>query len=68
MKVYFDYVVWSNADGREVTKRGGKEMRHAQKLVKQGLAIIKEIKRTFLGYGSSYDTGTSSITYEVTIL
>ena len=67
MKVKFDYVVWSNANGSCVTKAGGREMQHAKKLVKQGLAKIKEVNRRYLGPGRSYDTSTSAITYEVTI-
>ena len=67
MRTKFDYVVWSNASGSRITKAGAKEMRHAKKLVKGGLAKIKEINRRYLGPGRSYDTGTSVITYEVTI-
>jgi hypothetical protein len=66
-KVEFDHVVWSNASGSRVTKAGGAELRHANRLVKNGLAKVKEVNRRYLGPGRSYDTGTSAITYEVTI-
>ena len=67
MKVKFDHVVWQNASGSRVTKAGGAEMRHAKKLVKNGLAKMKEVDRKDLGPGRSCDTGTSAVTYEVTI-
>ena len=66
-KVKFDYVVWENSRGSRVTRAGGAELRHAKKLVKNGLAKIKEVNRRYLGPGRSYETGTSAITYEVTI-
>ena len=66
-KVKFDHVVWSNASGNCVTKAGGAELRHAKKLVKNGLAKVREVNRRYLGPGRSYNTGTSAITYEVTI-
>jgi len=66
-KVNFDYVVWSNASGTVKVKAGSKEMKHARKLLKEGRATMKEIGRKFLGYGRSTDSGTSAITYEVTI-
>jgi len=66
-KVKFDHVVWSNASGSRVTKAGGAELRHAKKLVHNGLATLKEVGRKYLGPGRSYDSGTSAVTYEVTI-
>jgi hypothetical protein len=66
-KVKFDYVVWSNANGVTRVKSGGKELRHARKLLKEGRATIKAVDSRFLGYGRSTDSGTSAITYEVTI-
>jgi hypothetical protein len=50
-----------------VTKAGGAELRHANKLVKNGLAKVKVVDSRYLGPGRSYDTGTSATTYEVTI-
>jgi hypothetical protein len=67
MKVKFDYVVWSNASGSRVTRAGGAELRHAKKLVKNGFAKLRVVDSRYLGPGRSYDTGTSAITYEVTI-
>jgi hypothetical protein len=66
-KVKFDHVVWANASGSRVTKAGGAELRHAIKLVKNGLAKVKVVDSRYLGPGRSYDTGTSATTYEVTI-
>jgi hypothetical protein len=66
-KVKFDYVVWSNANGVTRVKAGAKELKHARKLLKEGRATLKAVNSRFLGYGRSRDSGTSAITYEVTI-
>jgi hypothetical protein len=64
-KIIFKHVEWEDADGRRISRSGGRELKHAEKLVKQGLAKLELIDRSFLGYGSSYDTGYQEYTYEV---
>lgn len=67
MKVKFENLVWQNASGVIVNRTGGKELRHARKLVRQGKAKLKLLSKTFQGYGRSYDSSTVKFVYEITI-
>jgi hypothetical protein len=68
MTLIFEHIVWQNASGMQVSKAGGRDLANALKLEKQGFAKVKQLETKFLGYGKSMDTGTSSVTYEVTFM
>jgi predicted HD phosphohydrolase len=68
MEYEFEQVIWESADGRKVSRSGGRDLQAARRLEKQGLAKVEVIGRRFLGYHSSYDYGSSATAYKVTFL
>ena len=66
MEYVFEQIVWESADGRKVSRCGGRDLQAARRLVKQGLARLEIVSGRFLGYHSSHDYGSSSTVYKVT--